>query len=174
MHSMMMECTEPTCRCKVRHYRIRAEHEDGVSGWRCGNCGHVKVTKKQGQKSAGIFAAVLAKLEKRQDTMFDSWTGYVTFDELRQMMQHHSLSRFSVQAAGFGMVDMDKRTRENWLRDDYRTKKATRLAEKTGRPVEASVTIYLKKNEGGFKHDVSVFGIYAFDSEERKQYFPFD
>jgi hypothetical protein len=172
MHSMMKRCNEPSCRNTTRH--TRTTDDNGDPAWKCGNCYHIAPVKKQGQASTGVYATLIQQLTKRDDTSWDSYTGYITFEQLRAVMQHHSTRKFDVSAPGFGLVSMDPSDRKRWLSDEYRVKRAERLAAKTGRPVEASVTLYVSKGASGFTHDVHVHGIYAFSSDERKEYYPYD
>lgn len=173
-YSRMQRCNQPTCNCTVRHYRTTMTvGEDEFPAWRCDNCGHKTLVKVQGQKSAGIYATLIERLGRREGTTLEAYSGYITFDELRAVMQHHSTRRFLVSTNGFGMVEMDKQAIRAWLSDDHRVKQAARLQEKVGRKVEANVTIYVNRKESGFTHDVAVFSIHAFTNDERTHYFEF-
>ena len=172
----LMVCKQPTCGCKVRHYWDDELVDDElVYGWRCGNCSRwtrAKDRRRKAETGSTVFDRVIAKLEAEEDFLGRKrWSGYCTFEELEEMSKHHALREWATHS-DFGIVPVPKRTLSYFFTDGYQQRSAARLAEKTGRPVEASVHIERKDNRSGATYRVVVRGMYAFTDDERSSYFP--
>lgn len=155
--------------------RARHVSYDNVT-WKCDNCGDEKTPKdrrRKGEAGNTVYDRVLAKLEKEKEDIFgERWAGYCTFEELEEMADHHATREWRVHS-DFGIVPVPKRTLHYYFKaDSFRKRSAERLAEKTGRPVEASLSIRRFSRPSGYVYEVTVSGIYAFTDDERKNYYP--
>lgn len=169
MASKRLPC--PSCMGKSKSRLLHTSYD--AENWRCENCGDVKVIPDRRRKAeAGktVFDRVLAGLEHEVSYGRETWRGLVTMADLEEMSEHHALREWSTHCT-FGIVPVPKRTLWSWFHDDWRRERVAKLAEKTGRPVEARVYVTRKSPRSGFTYDVTVSGVYAFTSDERTSYF---
>lgn len=170
--SMMRQCKGPRCKVTCRHWRVI--DDQGRDGWRCDNCGTFNPISVQGQNTPKAIQAIMDKLEFKHEYGQDRWSGYVTLDELRMLLQHSTMRDVKATAGPFGLVALSKRDIFHFCNDDFRKKRQQRLEEKTGRPVEVSVILEQSRKASGWTHSLLIFGFYAFSDDKRENYYHFD